>query len=121
MKTKNVIRNVLPSLAVMVAGLLGAYMVYQNYFEDNIALQISTYEPAAGDEPGATLGEGAAVSESTVEVIETETDAEALADENVESGTVTVETTTETREDGTTVTTEETVIEETVTEGTATE
>src|SRR5688572_21812634 len=65
MKTKNIIRNILPSVAVMVAGLMGAYLVYQNYFEDNVALQVSTYEPAAGDELGASLDAGTSASVDT--------------------------------------------------------
>ena len=47
-------RNVLPAIAVMVVGVLGAYLVYQNYFSDRVtAEQASAYAPAAGEEVAA--------------------------------------------------------------------
>lgn len=54
MKLTNIIKNVTPSVAVMVAGLLGAWLVYDNYFSDKVsAEQISTFEPAAGEDMAA--------------------------------------------------------------------
>ena len=50
MNVRNIIMNVTPAIAVMVAGIVGAYMVYDNYFSDNItASQLSNFEPAAGE------------------------------------------------------------------------
>lgn len=41
--------NILPALAIMIAGLSGVYMVYGNYAEDQ-GRALSSVEPAAGDE-----------------------------------------------------------------------
>jgi len=51
MDIKNIIKNITPSVLVMSVGLLGAWLVYDNYFSDKIsAAQVSTFQPAAGEE-----------------------------------------------------------------------
>ncbi len=58
MNMTSIIKNVAPAIAVMVAGLVGAYTVYDFYFSDNItAAQVQMYQPAAGGEI-STLGQG---------------------------------------------------------------
>ena len=58
MKLTNIIKNVTPSVAVMVAGLLGAWLAYDNYFSDKVsAEQISTFEPAAGEDMAVPAAE----------------------------------------------------------------
>lgn len=46
---KNVFKNITPAVAVMVAGLAGTYLVYDNYFSGPDASYISQIQPAAGD------------------------------------------------------------------------
>lgn len=51
--SRNILRNVLPALAVMIAGLIGAYLVYDNYLADRgVAAQMAGLDPAAGDAAG---------------------------------------------------------------------
>jgi hypothetical protein len=48
---KTVFRNVMPAVVVMAAGLVGTYLVYNNYLSDRVgASQVNNLEPAAGDE-----------------------------------------------------------------------
>lgn len=44
-----VFKNVAPAFVVMVAGLAGAYMVYDSYVGDNDAARYSAIAPASGD------------------------------------------------------------------------
>lgn len=79
MNIRNIFKNITPSVAVMVVGLLGAYMVYDNYFSSKVeTADIAGFEPAAGEEmPAATLevtteaatGDAAAAVEGAVEAI----------------------------------------------------
>ena len=52
MEIRNIIKSVTPSVAVMVVGLLGAWLVYDSFFSDKISAtteQVSIVEPAAGE------------------------------------------------------------------------
>lgn len=91
MDIKNIMRNVTPSLTVMVVGLVGAYFVYNTYFSDRVATGVASYEPAAGEEAvvqDETTLETAAPVEGEVavegEAVEGETvEGEATADGEV--------------------------------------
>lgn len=50
MDLKIIIRNIAPSVTVMVVGLMGAYFVYNTYFSDRVASSFAGFEPAAGQE-----------------------------------------------------------------------
>ncbi len=50
MEISTIIRNVAPSITVMVVGLMGAYFVYNIYFSDRVATGFAGFEPAAGEE-----------------------------------------------------------------------
>lgn len=97
----NILRNITPAVAVMVAGLAGAYLVYDNFFTaQNSADTIAAISPAAGD-----MGEDIIIAESTIPVAEgtvaVETTPIATSTEVAADGTVTTTTT-----DVTTTTTE---------------
>lgn len=89
MEPKNMMRNIVPSIAVMAIGLVGAYFVYNVYFSDKTATtaaQIATFEPASGDDVAVT--EGVATEETATE------------DATVEGVTETMEGTAETAVEG---------------------
>jgi len=111
MSKKNVFKNITPSVAIVVAGLAGAYLVYNTYFSDNVtAVQMSAFEPAAGE---------TVATETTTAVVETTTTGSgATADAIVDTK---VEKTEEVKEDGSTVTTETEVKTETEVETKAAE
>ncbi|MCB9991233.1 MAG: colicin transporter [Rhodospirillales bacterium] len=50
MDIKSIMRNITPSVSVMVVGLVGAYFVYNVYFSDRVATDYAGFEPAAGEE-----------------------------------------------------------------------
>lgn len=51
MDIKSIFKNITPAVAIMVVGVLGAYLVYDNYFSgESAAVQVSGFEPAAGEE-----------------------------------------------------------------------
>lgn len=50
MDSKNIFKNIAPSIAVMVIGLVGAYFVYNTYFSGSPAQSVASFEPAAGEE-----------------------------------------------------------------------
>ena len=50
MNVKDIFKNIVPSVAVMVIGLGGAYFVYNAYFSDRIGADLASFEPAAGQE-----------------------------------------------------------------------
>ena len=60
--SNNLVKNVLPAVAIMVAGLAGAYLVYDNYFNREQAAAVSTIEPAAGVEATTAVSTDAAVA-----------------------------------------------------------
>lgn len=77
MNIGNIFKNVTPSVAVMVVGLLGAYLVYDNYFSKSVeTADIASFEPAAGEEATEAVTEsvvaveGAATIESAVDAVE---------------------------------------------------
>ncbi|MCM2344416.1 MAG: colicin transporter [Alphaproteobacteria bacterium] len=45
----NIFRNITPAVAVMVAGLAGAYMVYDNFFSTKAGESVAMISPAAGE------------------------------------------------------------------------
>lgn len=50
----NIFKNITPAVAVMLAGLLGAYLVYDNYFTDKTSsVVVQGIEPASGEEAAA--------------------------------------------------------------------
>ena len=52
---KTVIKNVIPAVVVMVTGLVGTYLVYNNYLGDRLsASQVNSLEPAAGGDETTT-------------------------------------------------------------------
>ncbi len=59
MDIRNIFRNISPAVAVMVVGVLGAYLVYDNYFSNDTAAAIGAVEPAAGDEAAAPVADTA--------------------------------------------------------------
>ncbi len=68
MEIKNIIKNITPSITVMVIGLVGAYFVYNTYFSDRVASGVATYEPAAGEE--MVVEDGAAATFATEDAAE---------------------------------------------------
>jgi hypothetical protein len=46
---KNILRNVTPSIAVMVVGLIGAFILYNMKLNVPSASTLANYQPAAGD------------------------------------------------------------------------
>lgn len=67
----SIIRNITPAVAVMVAGLAGAYLVYENFFTAQNGAEYAAISPAAGEstEDAIIIAEaGAPVTEATVEV-----------------------------------------------------
>lgn len=80
----NVFRNITPAVAVMVAGLAGAYLVYDNFFSTkNAGIAVASISPAAGEvtEESIILAENNAV-EATAE---TAMEAAPVAEEAVEA------------------------------------
>ncbi len=66
--TTNIVRNIFPSIAIMIMGVMGSYFVYDTYFSGKMsAVQVSMYEPAAGDELGSSFSE-----EDAIEIIVTD-------------------------------------------------
>lgn len=66
--SNNLVKNVLPAVAIIVAGVAGAYLVYDNYFNREQTVAVSTIEPAAGDamtEHAAPVEGTAMTTEST--------------------------------------------------------
>ncbi len=62
---KTVIKNVIPAVVVMAAGLGGTYVVYNNYLSDRVsASQVSGLEPAAGGDETITAAPAAAPATS---------------------------------------------------------
>lgn len=58
MKKANILKNITPALAIMVAGVVGAVAVYDTNFSDQVTSSLLTIEPAAGVElttPAASL------------------------------------------------------------------
>lgn len=90
MDIKNIIRNITPSVTVMVVGLVGAYFVYNTYFSDRVASGVVGFEPAAGEE--VVMTEGMDAVEAVTEGEVTMTSAEEMATDAAEG---TVETMTE--------------------------
>lgn len=67
---RTVFKNIAPAVVVMVAGLLGAFMVYDSYFTNtNVAGQYSQIAPAAGDHAGHE-GHGEAAHEGHEATVE---------------------------------------------------
>ncbi len=67
----SIIRNITPAVAVMVAGLAGAYLVYENFFTAQNGAEYAAIAPAAGEstEDAIIIAEaGAPVTEATVAV-----------------------------------------------------
>jgi len=83
MDIKNILKNITPSVTVMVVGLVGAYFVYNTYFSDRVASGVAGYEPAAGEEVVVTEGETA------VDMTVTEEAAPAVEGEAAVEGEVT--------------------------------
>ena len=84
MKLTTIIKNITPSVAVMVVGLLGAWLVYDNYFSDKVsAEQVSTFEPAAGETTAAPAAEATAAVTEAAPAVEGTVDAAAAAVEEV--------------------------------------
>ncbi len=70
-KNMSIIRNITPAVAVMVAGLAGAYLVYDNFFTAQNGAEFAAIAPAAGEstEDAIIIAEaGAPVTEATVAV-----------------------------------------------------
>lgn len=68
MDIKNIFKNITPAIAVMIVGVVGAYVVYDNFFSGQVpSAAVGTIEPAAGEETLApvTEGMGAAVDATT--------------------------------------------------------
>ena len=95
----NNLRHITPAIAVMVAGLAGAYLVYDNFFTQNSTDSIAAISPAAGEyneesiiiaEADAAEGAVAATTEAV-----TETVTEGAAAVTTTETTVTETTTTE--------------------------
>lgn len=98
----SIIRNITPAVAVMVAGLAGAYLVYDNFFTARGGAEYAAISPAAGEstEDAIIIAEtDAPLTEATVSVESTPV---AETTEVAPDGTVTqtvtdvVTTTTET-------------------------
>jgi len=52
---RTVFKNVMPAVVVMTAGLVGTYLVYNNYLSDRVsASQVNDLEPAAGGDETTT-------------------------------------------------------------------
>lgn len=94
----NILRNITPAVAVMVAGLAGAYLVYDNFFTQNSTDSIAAISPAAGEynEESIIIAEAdaaeGAVAATTEAVTETVTEGAAAATTTEATAT---ETTTE--------------------------
>jgi hypothetical protein len=85
---KTVFKNIAPAVVVMVAGLLGAFMVYDSYFSGDNTAAYSQISPAAGEEAAAT-DEGTAMdaaAEGAEVVYESAADAAGDAAAAVEEG-----------------------------------
>ena len=89
MDLKNIMKNIAPSVTVMVVGLVGAYFVYNVYFSDRVATTYAGVEPAAGEEIHVKSNSSVVVDEElTDEAVETieglAVEAEATAEEAAE-------------------------------------
>jgi hypothetical protein len=63
---KTVFKNVIPAVVVMTAGLIGTYLVYNNYLSDRVsASQVSGLEPAAGGDETITAAPAASDEQFT--------------------------------------------------------
>jgi len=61
---RNIFKSMAPAVSVVIAGVVGAYLVYDNYLSDRMsAAQVSGYEPAAGDENNTMVSPGVAAQE----------------------------------------------------------
>ena len=70
----NVLRNITPAIAVMVAGLAGAYLVYDNFFSTkNDAGTVAMIAPAAGEvtDESIIIAEASALADAAAVAVET--------------------------------------------------
>lgn len=75
MQLKNIVKNIVPALAIMVIGVGGAYVTYDKFFSDKVsAEQASIMEPAAGEDAAAPVADTAApATEEAAPAMATET------------------------------------------------
>ncbi|HEY0901656.1 MAG TPA: hypothetical protein VGD95_05985, partial [Micavibrio sp.] len=69
----SIIRNITPAVAVMVAGLAGAYLVYDQFFTAQNGVEYAAISPAAGESTEDTI----IIAEAGAPVVETQTTTEA--------------------------------------------
>lgn len=79
----NIFRNITPAVAVMVAGLAGAYMVYDNFFSTKSGNSVAMISPAAGgmSEDSIIIAEAASAEGAAAVATDVATEAAPAADE----------------------------------------